>query len=46
MDDLKRALSKIAPFFICFLMIVSSYLLYKDYEKAVELLLGAIGIFK
>lgn len=46
MEELKKALSKVAPFFIWFVMIVSTYLLFEDYEKAVDLLLGAIGIFK
>lgn len=46
MDELKKALSKIAPYFVAFLMVVSTYLLYKDYMKAVDLLIKTIGIFE
>jgi len=46
MEEFKKALAKIVPFFVAFVMVVSAWLLFKDYSKAVDLLLGAIGIFK
>lgn len=45
MDDLKKALAKIAPFILCWVMGLVTYYMAENTEKGFEALIAVVGIF-
>ena len=46
MEDLKKALAKIAPFILCWVMVLVTYYMAKNTEKGFETLMAIVGIFE
>lgn len=46
MEDLKKALAKIAPFILCWVMVLVTYFMAKNTEKGFDVLVAVVGLFQ
>lgn len=46
MDELKKAVAKVAPWVICWAMGLVTYYMAQNTDKAFEALIAIVGVFK
>ena len=46
MEDLKKAIAKIAPFILCWVMALVTYYMAENPDKGFEALISVVGIFE